>query len=89
MGFDMTTTPGQKPNVGARDNFDLLVDIEVLFASLACFISLLDVVYYLIKHSKARDIFIYNFIQAMKVCQKKLPRMFIDGAMAFSKLNFQ
>jgi hypothetical protein len=41
MGFDMTPIPGQKPNARARDNFNLLVDIDVLL-SLACFISLLD-----------------------------------------------
>jgi hypothetical protein len=67
MGFDMVGAPGQKPNARAGDNFDLLVDIEVLL-SLACFIPLLDVVYYLIKLSQACDIFICDFMQAIKVC---------------------
>jgi hypothetical protein len=88
MGFDMAGAPGQKPNAGAGDNFDLLVDIEVLL-SLACFIPLLDAVYYLIKLSQARDIFICDFMQAITVCQEELARKFIDGDTAFSKSDFQ
>jgi hypothetical protein len=61
MGFDMTLAYGQKSNAGAKDNFDLLVDIEVLL-SLVFFILLLDVVHYLTKISQACDIFICDFI---------------------------
>jgi hypothetical protein len=64
------------------------VDIKVPL-SLACFIPLLDVVYYLIKLSQACDIFICDFMQAIKVCQEELARKFIDGDTAFSKSDFQ
>jgi hypothetical protein len=57
--------------------------------SLACFIPLLDAVYYLIKLSQARDIFICDFMQAITVCQEELARKFIDGDTAFSKSDFQ
>ena len=67
MGFDMTPSPGQRSNARARDNFDYLVDIKILL-SLACFISMLDAIHYLIKLSQARDIFIYDFMQAIKLC---------------------
>jgi hypothetical protein len=88
MGFDMTPIHGQRLNVGAGDNFNMLVDIEVLL-SLACFIPLLDAVHYLAKLSQAHDIFICDFMQAIKVCQDELVRKFIDGATAFCKSDFQ
>jgi hypothetical protein len=86
MGFDMA--PRQKSNARTGDNFDLLMDIEVLL-SLACFIPLLDVVHYLIKLFQARDIFMCDFMQAIKVCHEELARQFINGATAFCKSDFQ
>jgi hypothetical protein len=88
MGFDMASGPGQRSNAGAGDNFDYLVDIEVLL-SLACFIPLLDAVHYLIKLSQARDIFICDFMQAIKLCQEELARKFVDEATAYSGSDFQ
>jgi hypothetical protein len=87
MGFDMTPAHGQRSNAGAGDNFDMLVDVEVLL-SLACFIPLLDAVHYLAKFFQARDIFICDFMQAIKVCQDELARKFIDGATAFGESDF-
>jgi hypothetical protein len=66
----------------------MLVDIEVLL-SLACFIPLLDAVHYLTKLSQARDKFLCDFLQAIKVCQEELARKFINGATAFCKFDFQ
>jgi hypothetical protein len=87
MGLDMAHVAGQKPNAGAAENFDLLVDIEVLL-SLACFIPLLECVHYLIKLSQARDIFICDFIQSVKVCQEELARKFIDGMTSYAQADF-
>jgi hypothetical protein len=87
MGTDMTPGLRQRSNAGPGDNFDYLVDIEVLL-SLACFIPLLDVVHYLIKLSQAPDIFICDFMQAIKLCQEDLARKFVNGAMACSRSNF-
>jgi hypothetical protein len=57
--------------------------------SLAYFIPLLDAVYYLIKLSQACDIFICDFMQAIKVYQEELARKFIDRDTTFSKSDFQ
>jgi hypothetical protein len=64
------------------------VDIEVLL-SLVCFIPLLDAIHYLIKLSQTRDIFICDFMQAIKLCQEELARKFVDGATAYSGSDFQ
>ena len=68
-------------------DFDLLADVEVLL-SLACFIPLLDAIYHLMKLSQERDIFICNFIQALKVYQDKLTRRFIDAPSAYFADDF-
>ena len=57
MGVGMIPADVYKDPAGAKENFDLLADIEVLL-SLACFIPLLDIVYHLMKLSQERDIFI-------------------------------
>ena len=61
MEVDMTPTDSYKVLAGAKENFDLLADVEVLL-SLACFIPLLDVVYHLMKLSQEKDIFISDFM---------------------------
>ena len=50
MGSNMTAKPREKPQAGVVENFDMLVDVEVLL-SLMCFMPLLNVVHYLIKFS--------------------------------------
>jgi hypothetical protein len=88
MGIDMTLALGMRSNAWAGDNFDFRLDTEVLL-SLACFILLLDVVHYLIKLSQAYNIFICDFMQAIKLCQEELARKFIDGTTAYSRSDFQ
>jgi len=87
MGIDMTMTLGNKPNVGAIDNFDLLCDIEVLL-SLACFVPFINAMHCLIKLSEARNIFICNFLQVVKLCQEGLAQMFLDASTTFKKADF-
>lgn len=87
MGADMSSGPGSKTVPGSAENFDLLSDIELLL-SLACFIPLVNAVHALIKLSQARDIFIGDFMQALKLCQVELGRMFVDASTAFKKVDF-
>ena len=87
MGVDMTPAIDHKVPTGAKENFDLLADVEVLLP-LACFIPLLDDVYHLMKLSQERDIFICDFMQAVKMCQGKLARRFIDKPSTYSIDDF-
>lgn len=61
IGEDMVPAPSDKIKAKAANNFDFVVDIEVLL-SLSYFIPLLNAVYYLIKLFQARDIFIHDFL---------------------------
>ena len=79
MDVDMIFALGHKVSTKAKENFDLLGDIEVLL-SLLCFISLLNAMYNLMKLSQERDTFICEFTQAIKVCQGELPRSFVNGS---------
>jgi len=67
MGLDISLSIGQKSNIGVAGNFDFLVDVEVLL-SLACFIPIFHAVHCLIKLTQAHDIFICDFMQAIKIC---------------------
>ena len=87
MDSDMTPKAGEKPPAGAVENFDMLVDVEVLL-SLMCLMPLLNVVHCLIKFSQSRIVFMCNFLQAVKVCQSELAYNYIDAATAFKKEDF-
>ena len=87
MGVDMTSSLGHKVVAGSANNFDSLSDVEVSL-SLACFIPLVNLVYSLMKKPQARNIFVCNFLQAVKVCQSEFARLFIDGTTAYNKDDF-
>ena len=87
MGVDMPPPVGHKGNASAVGNFNALVDVEVLL-SLACFVPMLNTVHCLIKLTQARDIFVCDFMQAIKVCQNELLRMFIEPSSAFQTVEF-
>ena len=87
MGVDMGPPTGPKGPAGAAGNFSCLSDIEVLL-SLSCFIPLVNAVHSLIKLTQSRDVFICDFLQALRVCQNELARMFIDQATAFKTVEF-
>jgi len=72
----------------ATTNFNYMMDIEVLL-SLACFIPILNVIHYLIKLSEARNVFICDFMQSIKVCQASLAKMFVDETTTFMTTKFQ
>ena len=87
MGNDMTSKPREKLPARAVENFDMLVDLEVLL-SLMCFMLLLNAVHCLIKFSQSQDVFICDFLQAVKVCQSELAYKYIDGATTFNMEDF-
>ena len=89
LGKYKTLSPsaGHKANARAAANFDLLSDVQTLL-SLACFIPMLNVVHCLIKLSQARDVFICDFMQSIKVCQNELAGMFIDLETTYGTLEF-
>ena len=72
MEVEMPAPVGQKGNASApTSNFDALVDIEVML-SLAYFVPMLNTVHCLIKLTQPRDMFVCDFMQAIKVCQNEL-----------------
>jgi hypothetical protein len=87
MGLDMTPAPNHRVPAGAAANFDFLVDLEVLL-SLCCIMPLLNAVNRLIKLSQARDVFICDFLEALKLCQQDLAQKYIDPASAFNHVDF-
>ena len=68
-------------------NFDVLCDIQVLL-SMVCLVPLLKVVYSLIQFAQGRNIFIGDFVVAVKVCEGQLYRMFVDAQFAYGKEEF-
>ena len=87
MDANMTLATSHKVPARAKENFDLLANVEVLL-SLTCFIPLLDAIYNLMKLSQDKDIFIYDYMQPMKVCQGELVRRFIDVPFAYFADDF-
>jgi len=85
MGLDASS--GQKTTGIVVGNFSFFLDIEVIF-SLALLILMLNVVHSLIKLIQARDIFVCDFMQSIKIYQVELGRMFIDPSSVFSRMEF-
>ncbi len=91
MGLDMTPSgekQKQKVTSIAADNFDTLVDLEVLL-SLSVIQPLLSCVHVLMKFSQARDVFICDFIASVKVCQQELVSKYIDPVTSWSQKDFK
>jgi uncharacterized membrane protein len=61
----------------ARFNLDLLCDLHMLLG-LSCLLPLLEVVNALIKFAQGRDVFIYDFVATIKICQIYLYMMYLD-----------
>ena len=66
MDSDMMPKGGEKPLIWATDKFEMLIDVEVVL-SLMCLIPLLND-HYLTKCSQSQDVFICNFLHAMRMC---------------------
>jgi hypothetical protein len=71
MGHDLHTF------VPAKDNFEALVDVEVLLA-FHCLVPMLEIVNRVIKWAQDRDVYIVDFISGVKDCTSLLYRHFMD-----------
>jgi hypothetical protein len=62
----------QIENGGAtRPNMQKLLDIELIFY-LHYILPFLELVHMLIKYPQGRDIYIYEFVEAIKMCKSKM-----------------
>ncbi len=69
--------------VQARLNVNLLCDLHTLLA-LSCLLPLMEVVNALIKFAQGRDVFIYNFVAIIKICQVDLFMMYLIHSQAIN-----
>jgi hypothetical protein len=76
MGLDMNTCSA------AKDNFDMLVDLEVMLA-FHCLVPMLEMVNKVIKWAQDRDIYVVDFIEGVKHCTSLLYRYFVDPSTRF------
>ncbi len=56
---------------GVRSNVQKLLDIE-LIPRLHCILPCLKLVHMLIKYAQGRDVYIYDFVEAIKMCKSKM-----------------
>jgi len=61
----------------AQKNLDLLCDLELLL-NLPCILPMLEVVHTLIIYVQRRDVFICEFINAMKSVEAELHQLYVD-----------
>jgi hypothetical protein len=88
MGLDMTASSGKKACATATLNFETLVDMEVLL-SLSIVQPLFSCVHLLCKFSQSRDVFICDFLEAVKVAQGELAAKYIEPQTAFGEHDFR
>jgi hypothetical protein len=67
----------QALNILAKTNLDLLCDVEI-FLGLICILPLFGCIQFLLKFVQAQDVFICDFIDAIKACEMDLYRMYVD-----------
>jgi hypothetical protein len=83
--LDSTSTFASRES--SRANLELLLDISVPIA-LTCFLPLLETLHYLVKFSQQRDVFICDYLAAVKVCQGQLYSLYLDPATCFRSNSF-
>jgi len=66
----------------AKSSLSLLIDVEFLLG-LNVMMLMLEVVYSLIKFAKLRDVFVYDFIVIMKICEWDVCCIFCDKQSSF------
>jgi hypothetical protein len=71
----------------ARHNLDLLCDVGTLF-TLPCLLPLLEFVNSLMKFAQATDVFICDYVAAMKICQAELYMIYHDVDTSFQQQHF-
>lgn len=81
MSEDASTVPFSKWNL------DLLLDVQ-MFLTLPCITPLLSSINSLIKFSQSRAVFVYDYVQTVKMCQVDLFRDYVDVDTYFHKEVF-
>lgn len=71
----------------AKRNLLFLLDVATLLA-LPCILPMLECIHSLIKFAQQRNVFISDFIAAVKICQGELYMMYIDNATSYQPLHF-
>jgi hypothetical protein len=72
----------------AKHNLDLLCDVGTLLA-LPCILPLLESVDSLMRFAQSRDIFVSNYVAAVKICQAELYEFYLDPKTSFRRSQFQ
>jgi hypothetical protein len=70
---DVATTSNAVANI----NYELLCDVETVMG-LTFVLPMLEAVQYLSKLAQYKDIFICDFVLAVKLCQFKIYTMYVD-----------
>ena len=76
MGLDINTCSA------AKDNFDILVDLEVMMA-FYYLVPMLEMVNKVIKWAQDRNIYVVDFIEGVKHCTSLMYRHFVDPSTRF------
>jgi hypothetical protein len=76
MALDAATTPP------TQSNLSLFTDVETLLG-LNAMMSLLKAIHSLIKFAQLKDVFVYDFIAIVKICEGDVYHMFYDSQFSF------
>jgi hypothetical protein len=74
-------------NEVARSNLQKLLDLELIFG-LHCILPLLELIHTLIKYTQGKDVYICDFVEAIKMCKVKLYELYIDHECKFKDEAF-
>jgi hypothetical protein len=77
----------QIENEATRSNLQKLLDLELIFG-LHCILSLLELVQTLIKYTQGKDVYICDFVEAIKMCKVKLYELYIYHECKFKDETF-
>jgi hypothetical protein len=75
-------------NEKAKTNFHLLCDLQIMLG-FATILPLLHYIHNLIKFSRLRDVFIYDFVAAIKVCQGEIFSLYTNLNTKFKSNAFE
>jgi hypothetical protein len=64
-------------NHQAKLNYEHLCELQILLV-LACILPLLKSIHVLVKFAQMQDMFVYNLVAIVKVCQANLFNMYCD-----------
>ena len=69
-------------------NLNLLCDVGTLLA-LPCILPLLEFVDLLMRFVQSRDVFVFDYVAAVKICQTELYQLYCDPETCFERAHFQ